>query len=187
MVEDTKLTPEDFNRACSLLPPEKCWGEHLTPEIVLHIADAATNAHLTALESERDALLAAAGKEAVAVAPFGWVKPAGGNYFTRSELSARRIGGMVPVYLAASTAALENGDGRDAWISVDDRMPDEDSVVLVSAWEYGKPDGKRFTLVARRSGSLFLNEETGDDLYTPTHWMPLPAAPAAANDKEKQS
>jgi hypothetical protein len=43
--------------------------------------------------------------------PFGWVKPAGGNYFTRNESSAKRIGGMIPVYAAplpreAATVAL---------------------------------------------------------------------------------
>ena len=32
------------------------------------------------------------------VAPFGWVHPRGGNYFTRSEVAAKRIGGLMPVY-----------------------------------------------------------------------------------------
>jgi hypothetical protein len=180
--------------------------------------------HLTALESERDALLAAAGKEAVKCEPcafcaapntckelgicyrekYAQTNTAASVYqiafigdnqwrdvsqteFVASQKTVGAADMLFRIVYTAPTAALEKGDGRDAWISVDDRMPDEDSVVLVSAWEYGKPDGKRFTLVARRSGSLFLNEETGDDLYTPTHWMPLPAAPAAANDKEKQS
>jgi hypothetical protein len=71
-------------------------------------------------------------------------------------------------------------------MSVDDRLPDEDAVVLVSAWEYGKPGSKRFTLIARRCGSLFLNEESGDELYTPTHWMQLPEAPAALSQKDPQ-
>ena len=76
---------------------------------------------------------------------------------------------------------------RATWISVDERLPDDDSVVLVTAWQYGKPGGERFTMIARRAGSVFLNEESGDDLYTPTHWMPLPEAPddAAASGGEK--
>jgi hypothetical protein len=138
----------------------------------------ALKTRLTALESERDALLAAAGKEAVGQAG---AMP-GTDGFAMACFKASDVPIGTPLY-TAPTAALENGDGRDAWISVDERMPDEDSVVLVSAWEYGKPDGKRFTLVARRSGSLFLNEETGDDLYTPTHWQPLPAPPAALSQK----
>ncbi|MGS1064165.1 hypothetical protein [Burkholderia glumae] len=32
------------------------------------------------------------------VPPFGWVQPNGGNYFTRSEVAAKRIGGLMPVY-----------------------------------------------------------------------------------------
>lgn len=69
---------------------------------------------------------------------------------------------------------------RMDWVSVTERLPDDDAVVLVSAWQYGKPGGERFTMIARRSGSVFLDEESGDDLYTPTHWMPLPAAPASS-------
>jgi hypothetical protein len=159
----------------------------------IHSNIRALKSRLTALESERDALLAAAGKEAV---PAGWklvpVEPTRAmclaakerreNYPIKDDADSPVVTYRA-MLAAAPTAALENGDGRDAWISVDERMPDEDSVVLVSAWEYGKPDGKRFTLVARRSGSLFLNEETGDDLYTPTHWQPLPAPPAALSQK----
>ncbi|MDN7897159.1 hypothetical protein QZM82_13260 [Burkholderia cepacia] len=39
-------------------------------------------------------------------APFGWAQPKGGNYFTRNESSAKRIGGLVPVYTAAPTARV---------------------------------------------------------------------------------
>jgi hypothetical protein len=90
-------------------------------------------ARLTALESERDALLAAAGKEAVI--PDGWklvpIKPtveivkAGGkarvddfnrNGTTLSPKDANRVAEAMyrAMIEAAPTAALENGDGRDA-------------------------------------------------------------------------
>lgn len=137
------------------------------------------NARIAELESERDALLAAAGKEAVGEIAHDEVN---GFHFAPS-VHWLQIGIGTKLY-TVPTAAPEKGHGRDAWISVDERLPDEDSVVLVSAWEYGKLDGKRFTLVARRSGSLFLNEETGDDLYTPTHWQPLPAPPAALSQQK---
>ncbi|KGX12503.1 hypothetical protein X986_3898 [Burkholderia pseudomallei] len=39
-------------------------------------------------------------------APFGWAQPKGGNYFTRNELSAKRIGGLVPVYTAPPAARV---------------------------------------------------------------------------------
>lgn len=48
-------------------------------------------------------------------APFGWARPKGGNYFTRNELSAKRIGGLVPVYAAppASRMARLTDAARD--------------------------------------------------------------------------
>lgn len=70
---------------------------------------------------------------------------------------------------------------REAWISVDERLPDDDSVVLVSIWAYNKPDGERIILIARFIRAEFLNEETGDEMYRPTHWMPLPSTPTAAS------
>lgn len=39
-------------------------------------------------------------------APFGWAQLKGGNYFTRNELSAKRIGGLVPVYTVPPTARM---------------------------------------------------------------------------------
>jgi hypothetical protein len=54
-MNNLKLTVEEFDRACSLLPAEKVWGDHLTPEIVLHIAGDATaeaTARLAALEAQ---------------------------------------------------------------------------------------------------------------------------------------
>ena len=41
--------------------------------------------------------------------PFGWVMAKGGNYFTRNESSAKRIGGLTPVFTrpASSNAQAE--------------------------------------------------------------------------------
>ncbi|AIV66092.1 hypothetical protein [Burkholderia pseudomallei] len=49
-------------------------------------------------------------------APFGWAQPKGGNYFTRNELSAKRIGGLVPVYTAppAARAASLTDEQRES-------------------------------------------------------------------------
>ncbi|MFM0487955.1 DUF551 domain-containing protein [Paraburkholderia graminis] len=75
-------------------------------------------ARLTALESERDALLAAAGKEAVKAAPVGFMMKhktgmdigfawkANDHQFSQDWI-------RIPLY-TAPTAALEKGDGRDA-------------------------------------------------------------------------
>ncbi|MGS1071484.1 hypothetical protein [Burkholderia glumae] len=52
------------------------------------------------------------------VPPFGWVQPRGGNYFTRSEVAAKRIGGLMPVYASPpasiAPAISESEDARDA-------------------------------------------------------------------------
>lgn len=44
--------------------------------------------------------------DAAEAAPFGWAQPKGGNYFTRNELSAKRIGGLVPVYTAPAASRM---------------------------------------------------------------------------------
>ncbi|MBU9164238.1 hypothetical protein [Burkholderia multivorans] len=53
------------------------------------------------LESRSPAMAAEAQK------PFGWAQPKGGNYFTRNESSAKRIGGLVPVYTAPQPAQAD--------------------------------------------------------------------------------
>ncbi|WP_257744570.1 hypothetical protein [Burkholderia glumae] len=67
------------------------------------------------------ALLAASPAPAIPaepVPPFGWVQPRGGNYFTRSEVAAKRIGGLMPVYASPpasiAPAISESEDARDA-------------------------------------------------------------------------
>lgn len=34
--------------------------------------------------------------------PYGWATPGSGNYFTRNEAIAKRIGGLIPIYLAST-------------------------------------------------------------------------------------
>jgi hypothetical protein len=47
-----------------------------------------------------------------AVQPFGWAPVGGSNYFTRNESSAKRIGGLVPVYLQPATPVASDSDVR---------------------------------------------------------------------------
>ena len=57
------------------------------------------------------------------------------------------------------------------WISVDERLPEEDAAVLV--W-LGEDDGSYFE-VAWQHNSFWFN---GYDLdCEPTHWQPLPPPP----------
>jgi hypothetical protein len=44
---DLRFTPEEFERACSLLPEGTMWGDHLSVEIVLHVDQASRRAALS--------------------------------------------------------------------------------------------------------------------------------------------
>lgn len=74
------------------------------------------------------------------------------------------------------------------WISIEDRAPDEDSLVVVAAFLYGcwnEPDacvcnfynGK---FVLNTDGLEAENYDGGAVVkmtFTPTHWLPLPTPP----------
>ncbi|VWD14385.1 gp38 [Burkholderia aenigmatica] len=54
--------------------------------------------------------------------PYGWASPGEGNYFTRNETVAKRIGGLMPIYNAPARA--------DAW----DALTDETISTLADKW-----------------------------------------------------
>ncbi|MCT9017201.1 hypothetical protein N6G05_27005, partial [Cupriavidus gilardii] len=66
------------------------------------------------------ALLAAPAAGAAQDEPFGWASASNGNYFTRTERIAKRIGGLIPVYTKPQAATGAQGL---TWISVNDRLP----------------------------------------------------------------
>jgi hypothetical protein len=145
-------------------------------------------ARLTALESERDALLAAAGKSrkvppeiVMAIQAYGDARA--DNVEAVSQLT--NVITLIRSSYTAPTAALENGDGRDAWISVDDRLPKQNEVVLITGWSRcrGEATNVRFKVIAMHMDGTFYNDENGDDFYPPTHWMEIPAPPAALSQK----
>ncbi len=65
------------------------------------------------------------------------------------------------------------------WISVDEHMPAEGSKVLVSGPSYDDYAKGRYVSSATLQNGEFL-DDNGDDLHTPSHWMPLPPAPGDA-------
>lgn len=90
--------------------------------------------------------------------------------------------GAYSAMLAAAPAAPV-AQGPATWVSVADRLPGEDSEVIVSGWAYNDPARGRFVTHADFSDGQFkpvgaANEY--DALHPPTHWMPMPSAPGEA-------
>ncbi|MBZ5795941.1 Lar family restriction alleviation protein [Burkholderia contaminans] len=49
--------------------------------------------------------------------PYGWASPGGGHYFTRNETVAKRIGGLIPIYLGPSRSPAMAAEAV-AWAAV---------------------------------------------------------------------
>jgi predicted GNAT superfamily acetyltransferase len=215
-------------------------------------------ARLTALESERDALLAAAGKEAVAVAWFDkerntvrwkdglvnadfrdgqpfftapqasegkgehvayqWKNKVFGNWVFANDIHHAEMMRQHGHETRALVVAAPQAECAPSWhgshaatpvttVSVTTQAecaPRDAWQPIESAPKFGEPIdvwgryGRKSECVFGRptyAGGLHWIYEAGYDsngpvfevVVDPTHWMPPPAAPAAANDKEKQS
>lgn len=83
----------------------------------------------------------------------------------------------------AAAPAVPAAQEPATWISVADRLPSEDSEVIVSGWAYNDPARGRFVTHADFSDGQFKPVGAADEydaLHPPTHWMPMPAAPGEA-------
>lgn len=93
------------------------------------------------------------------------------------------------VHLAVSTSSVPDGVHRaeggenvpSAWIPVSERMPDREERVLVYGakllkWAVAEWD--------ERNGWQVETCSEFHSIYTPTHWMPLPAPPASGADTQ---
>lgn len=69
----------------------------------------------------------------------------------------------------AANARIAELEAAQAWVSVDERLPDVDEVLAYSKdeWGYDVWEIDSYSLMQRR----WLNDAT------PTHWMPLPPPP----------
>jgi hypothetical protein len=81
-------------------------------------------------------------------------------------------------YIVASIRALPIPDQQptpDWWRDIAS-APKDDTEILVTGWIYNDPKQGRWQQVASWNGETWATEQA--PLHFPTHWMPLPAAPA---------
>jgi hypothetical protein len=64
------------------------------------------------------------------------------------------------------------------WIPTRNGLPAEGERVLISGPHENDYANGRFTTTAEFSYGQFLDTETGDDFYWPSHWMALPPPPS---------
>lgn len=96
----------------------------------------------------------------------------------------RKVGGRVRCRINSNKRHCEwkamGGDMSNGWISVKDRLPDEDEMVLTYSPTSANPVSVG-ELCGAESWVLVTKINTIDDVdydSVPTHWMPLPAPPA---------
>lgn len=63
------------------------------------------------------------------------------------------------------------------WIKTEDRLPQDNEMVLVSGPLENDYRKGRYMSVAEFFNGAFCDVDTGDDYFWPSHWMPLPAHP----------
>ena len=78
----------------------------------------------------------------------------------------------------ATEQAYKNGyeAGKPKWISVEERLPKEGEEVLVFGYWHEKFQPLMCYLSPHRKGKWFTTI-AGQQVYTVTHWMPLPEPP----------
>ena len=84
------------------------------------------------------------------------------------EILEEPCGGLYPAYELADYL-LDNGVTVQEWISVDDRLPEKDEIVIICTDE-------NFIYAGELIGDTwFLDNDSWTE--TVTHWMPLPEPP----------
>jgi hypothetical protein len=213
----------------SLAPELLRRSEEMCDEVIENTREAAdaladANAHIAALESERDALLAAAGKEAVAVAWFdkerntvrwkdGLVNADfrdGQPFFTAPQAECARMEfkpviGNDHMYVHGTHEAIDalkerlthdyrmlaqaECAPRDAWQPIETAPKDGTEVLLYLGNPWSKTEKARWYApwsnwqVGAIPSDPVREEYFGIGKSVPTHWMPLPAPPAALSQK----
>lgn len=78
-------------------------------------------------------------------------------------------------------ARAERAEQRvpQGWLSTGDRLPEDGQRVVALIWPYDDRSKEQISVDAIFQHGAFLQLDTGDDLWHPSHWCLLPAAPKA--------
>jgi hypothetical protein len=102
------------------------------------------------------------------------------HFAGRDEMLAYKEGHRDARHAAAELAiapASQEGAHAAQWISVDERLPEYGQSVLALYWPYkNRANPQAVTSAEYIDGQFFLND--GEQMHYPSHWMPLPPAPA---------
>lgn len=86
--------------------------------------------------------------------------------------------------LAADLTLINEGNIEQAsppqWIPVSERLPKEDSRVLITGWEWNDAErGERFVVMSCYAlGTWWAEGREGvEEFYPPTHWLEVPPLP----------
>ena len=86
-------------------------------------------------------------------------------------------GESMPLYLAPAPA--QSRQPLSEWIACDDRLPDNNTHCFVVGPRFNDYRRGQYTAEALFIDGKFFSHDEGDDLYTPSHWFPIPTLPAA--------
>lgn len=107
----------------------------------------------------------------------------GGKFTLDTKRAAGVALNFANAYFAAPVAQAV--PVASEWISVDERLPENEAQVWASGANFGDYEKGRFVVAVTFLHGTFHDDEDGEEIHDPSHWMPrdpkpTPPAPGAA-------